>query len=90
LEALGRLHTSDVRDVLTVAWTSPFSTKSNFAREFADEIAMAASLGWITSQGADRRFGRCWYVTPEGLAILKQLEWQEERDDETPEADTAS
>lgn len=58
-------------------WTYARSTKSDFAREYADEIAQAASAGYITTQVAPGPydpdfdvFGRLWKITPAGLTVL--------------------
>lgn len=56
--------------VVLKAYTSPFSVKSNFARENAGLVAKAASLGLITTQHLDGRFGSTWYVTVVGLDWL--------------------
>lgn len=45
-------------------------TKSNLARTHADEIAQAASRGWLTTQTAPHEYGRLWLLTTAGLATL--------------------
>lgn len=57
--------------MLDEAHSSPFSTKSNFARHFATFVALAASLGWLTTINADRTFGSRWLITPDGLSALR-------------------
>ena len=47
----------------------PFTTKSAAARAFADEIAEAASRGFVTSLLNDEA-SRSWRLTPRGLAVL--------------------
>lgn len=44
-------------------------TKGNLARELADQVASAASRGWITTQIAPAEFGRVWLLTTAGLAV---------------------
>lgn len=54
-----------------VAYLRPFLTKSDCARENATLVALAASLGLITSlyPGA-AAYGNTWRVTPKGLRLL--------------------
>lgn len=56
--------------ILSTAWQSPFTTKANIAREYADEIAAAASLGYLTTQQDQTHFGRTWLITSLGLNKL--------------------
>lgn len=56
--------------VLERAWSSPFTTKSDFAKAEADWVAIAASLGFITTYQPSGRFGRIWRVTPRGASFL--------------------
>ena len=61
--------------VLARAWRGGgISTKSNFAREYADQIAVAASLGLITSQVSLDVFARAWFITPKGMDLLWDME----------------
>jgi len=66
-----------VYGVVLKAWASPFSVQSNYAREAAIEVALAASMGWITNIAPDGlSFTRQWHTTPEGLVsvqIAKEL-----------------
>lgn len=49
-----------------------FSVSSNFAREYALEVALLASIGWISVVSPDgRAFDRCWRVTARGYMALK-------------------
>ena len=62
--------------LLQRVWTFAITTKSDYARDYADEIAQAASAGFITTQvppGYDQPaqyYGRLWKVTPDGLNFL--------------------
>ena len=56
--------------VLRRAWLEGFRTKSNFAREFADEVAIAASLGLITTKIGKDSFDKTWHITRKGLDHL--------------------
>lgn len=64
--------TRDLVRVLHRLWTYSFTTKSDEARVFADEIAEAASRGFITTEvvpfGA--LHGRLWKLTPDGVDFL--------------------
>jgi len=60
--------------VLYQAWASPFTTKSDFAREYADFVAMAASDGFITTRQAAGLYGNKWLITESGLKRLDLLE----------------
>jgi hypothetical protein len=55
-------------EILKQAHEAPFKTKSNFARENADLIAMAASDGFITTRVATGLYSRKWMITPLGLS----------------------
>ena len=57
-------------DVLWAAWGGGFSTKSNFARDYADYVAVAASSGLITTHITGPTFGRFWLIAPKGLERL--------------------
>lgn len=63
------MHTK-VAKVLRRAWLHGFRTKSDFARAYADEVAVAASLGLISTKiGADS-FDRTWHITRKGMDYL--------------------
>lgn len=58
--------------LLQKVWVYGMTTKSDDARTFADEVAEAASRGFITTTiiPGGRIFGRLWKMTPEGIAFL--------------------
>ena len=60
-------------NVLSKAWNAPFKTKSDFAREHADLIGMAASDGFITTRIATGLYGRDWRITAAGIKHLHTL-----------------
>lgn len=60
-------------ELLSRALEGPFKTKSNFARENADMVAMAASDGFISTRQAAGLYSRKWYITPTGLSHLYML-----------------
>lgn len=59
--------------VLDKAWKEPFKLRSNFARTYADVVAMAASDGFITTKIAEGFYGTRWIITPAGLSHLYAL-----------------
>lgn len=58
--------------VLNRLWTYALTTKADEARYYADEIAEAASRGFITTSitPGGSLHGRLWKLTPEGIAFL--------------------
>lgn len=56
--------------VLRKAWLQGFRTKSDFARAYADEVAIAASLGLISTKIGKDRFDRTWHITRKGMDFL--------------------
>lgn len=59
--------------ILARARNAPFRTKSDFARENANLIAMAASDGFITTRIATGLYGRDWLITAAGIQRLHLL-----------------
>ena len=55
------------------ARVEPFSTKSRFARFAANEIAIAASEGFISNRLDDGVFTNKWMITAEGIAFLEEF-----------------
>ncbi len=62
----------NLHEVLNVVWTSDVTTKSDFARAWADYIAMAASMDLITTRVADTVYSRHWQITAKGLHLLEK------------------
>jgi hypothetical protein len=64
--------TLELCQVLSRLWTYSITTKSDEARIYADQIAEAASRGFITTAIAPHGtlFGRLWKLTPSGLSYL--------------------
>lgn len=60
--------------VCSHAWSAPFTTKSDFAREYADAVAAAASLGMITTCLRQGEYSRHWHVTPLGIQFINNME----------------
>ena len=61
---------NNITVVLKRAWLIGFRTKSNFAREFADEVAIAASLGLISTKIGKDHFDKTWHITRKGMDYL--------------------
>ncbi len=59
------------------AWTDPFSVKGQYSRDNAPEIAVAASLGYLSAMAPDGYFAPRWHVTAKGLEWLMEQETQE-------------
>jgi hypothetical protein len=62
--------------VLHRAWASPFTTRSDYARENTEQVAVAACLGLITVKHHNtlNEWGRTWRITAAGLQLLENLE----------------
>lgn len=58
--------------LLQRVWVYSITTKSDIAREYADEIAEAASRKFVTTEIVPGRniHGRLWKLTPEGTDFL--------------------
>lgn len=58
--------------LLQRVWTYVVTTKSDDAREFADEIAEGSSRGLLTTQVVPQggTYGRIWKLTPRGVTFL--------------------
>jgi len=63
-----------VYTVIAYARSKPFTTKSDFARLAANEVALCAVEGFITTKIQDDMFGNVWMVTQSGLAYMEELE----------------
>jgi hypothetical protein len=59
-----------VNSVIQKAWLQGFRTKSNFARLYADEVAIAASLGLISTKIGKEKFDKTWHITRKGLDYI--------------------
>ena len=58
--------------VLRRAWKSPFTTRSDFARTNAEEIAIAACQDLLTVRHNIETWGRTWRITATGLSLLER------------------
>ena len=60
--------------VISHARQKPFTTKSDFARFAANEIAVCAVEGFITTKIKEGMFSNTWMVTEEGLQFMREVE----------------
>jgi len=60
--------------VVSRARLQPFTTKSDFARMAATEIAVCAINGWISTQVSPEMYGNVWMVTADGLNWLEEVD----------------
>ena len=78
-EFLGQLPTDTEEDregalayeVLARSHFEGFTTKSDYARDHADVVAMLACVGFISTQIKTHQWSNLWKVTAEGLAFLQ-------------------
>lgn len=62
-----------LKEVLYEAFKNPFKLQSDFAREFSQEVAALASMGYISTYEGPQQFGKKWRVTGIGLDKLRKL-----------------
>jgi hypothetical protein len=62
----------NIDTILRRAWLQGFRTKSDFARIYANEVAVAASLGLISTKIGSERFDKSWHITRKGLGYLEE------------------
>lgn len=61
--------------VLGSIWSGHVTTKSDLTRQHANEVAEAASRGWITTailRPSRNRYGRQWRMTSTGLMAFER------------------
>ena len=61
-----------IKALLQQIYIKPLAIQSNTGRRDADIVAMAASLGLITTQIRPNAFGREWRITNKGLLLLNE------------------
>lgn len=67
-------------EIAGVAYLKPFLTKSDYARQHATMVALAASLGLITClYPGGAAYGNTWRTTRRGLRLLETYGLPEER-----------
>ena len=60
-------------EVLIESWAGGFTTKSKFARESANIIAVAATEGLITTRLEEEVWGNRWMITEKGMNFMKEI-----------------
>lgn len=83
----------NIERVLKEAWKNGFTTKSDFAREFADYVAIAACMGWTSTRiFPPDVWGSSWQITAKGLTALEELYGIDttEEDEETYETEVCT
>lgn len=73
---------SGLTKVVLEAYQSAYSVQSDFARREAEFVAMAASLGLITTKVHQNVFSRHWRPTIKGLMFLGSLKLTEDEPEE--------
>lgn len=61
----------DISAVIDRAFMGGVTVQSDFARANASILAMAASMGLITTKTSEGDFGRTWRATCDGLLWLE-------------------
>jgi hypothetical protein len=61
-----------LKRLLHQVYIKPMAIQSNVARRDAALVAMAASMGLITTQISSHQFGRDWRITNRGLLLLNE------------------
>jgi hypothetical protein len=61
-----------LKHLLHLIYIKPMAIQSNVARRDAALVAMAASMGLITTQISSHEFGRDWRITNRGLLLLNE------------------
>lgn len=64
------VYTRELYNIVYVAHVGGFTVSSDLARAEAGWVAMAATLGFITTREPDGSYGRTWFVTKAGLDYL--------------------
>lgn len=67
----------ELLQVVHQAWAGGFTVSSDLARSKTAHVAMAATLGLITTREPDGSFGRTWYVTQAGIGFLEDY-WEDD------------
>lgn len=60
-------------ELLDLAWRKGFTVQSQFFRDNAITVALAASMGLITTLLPNSSYGSTWRITPKGLIELYKL-----------------
>jgi len=72
---------SNLARIVIEAHQHGFSVQSDFARRNAGYVAMAASMGLVSTRIVGNAFGRMWRPTVEGMAFLQAIDVELIEDD---------
>lgn len=62
---------TELYEVVATCHSPGVAVSSNYARERSTYLALAASIGWVSTVSLDgHSFGRVWHATLEGLHAL--------------------
>jgi hypothetical protein len=64
----------DIALILFKAWKEGFAVSSNFARQNAGHVGMAASMQLITTRVSEGIYSSNWQITAKGIRLLNELE----------------
>lgn len=64
-------HQERMYHVVHAAYLKPFRIKSNFAREYCQEVAAAASIGLISTIESPMVYAHNWRITGTGLDYIR-------------------
>lgn len=63
-----------MEEVLDTAWSGGISVASNYARAHLQTVALAASLGWLSTVHPDGQdYTKFWRITGSGLTYFQTL-----------------
>ena len=60
-------------ECLVESWATGFTTKSKFARESANIVAVAATEGLLTTRLDEEVWGNRWMITEKGMQFMKEI-----------------
>ena len=60
-----------IEPVLMRAYERPFTTRSDFARDNPEGVAMAGQIGWLTTKHPSGHWSNQWRITADGLRLLE-------------------
>lgn len=74
MKALRSMIDAKLFEVVLEAYKRSFSVQSDYARAMAEHVAMAASLGFISTKVHNNVYSRDWRPTVKGLTWLSAMD----------------
>ena len=74
MSTLKKLIDQKLFEVVLEAYKRSFSVQSDYARALAEHVAMAASLGYISTKVHNNVYSRDWRPTVKGLTWLSAMD----------------